>query len=52
MNEEEEIQAKKNAAEEGYTSLSKFMKDLALQKNVLFKEKFFEMYKKVMEKDE
>ncbi len=39
---------KNSAVEEGYLSLSSFLRDLALYKNTLFKEKFFEMHRKVM----
>ena len=48
-NEEREI-IRKMAIEESYHSISSFMRDLALNKNPMIKEKFFEMYNKVMEK--
>ena len=42
---------KNMAEEEGYSTLSDFMRDLVFHKNSLFKEKFFIMYKKIMENE-
>lgn len=51
LDKEQEVIIKKAASEEGYKSLSSFMRDLVLTKNVLFKEKFFEIHRKVMDND-
>ena len=39
---------KRAAMQEGYKTVSEFLRDLSLNKNNLFKERFFEMYNKVM----
>ena len=39
---------RKTASQEGYKTISEFLRDLSLNKNNLFRERFFEMYNKVM----
>ena len=39
---------RKTAMQEGYKTVSEFLRDLSLNKNNLFKERFFEMYNKIM----
>mgnify|MGYP001562666027 FL=1 len=42
---------RKTASQEGYKTISEFLQDLALVKNNLFRERFFEMYNKIMNDD-
>lgn len=50
VNKEQFELIKKIAVEEGYNSISAFLRDLTLNKNILFREKIFQIHSMLKEK--